>query len=159
MSQSALYPGSFDPVTYGHIDLLKRAAKVFNPVLVGVAHNTAKETLFSDEERVEMLREVTADIDNIKVVAFRGLVVEFARQQNVHVLIRGLRMISDFEYELQMALTNRRLDSGIETVFLMPSEDCSFLSSGLIKEAARLGADLTSFVPDSIARRLRKKFS
>ena len=159
MSQAALYPGSFDPVTYGHIDLLQRAAKVFNPVLVGVAHNTAKETLFSDEERVEMLREVTADIDNIKVVAFRGLVVDFARQQGVNVLLRGLRMISDCEYELQMALTNRRLDDGIETVFLMPSENCSFLSSGLIKEAARLGADLSSFVPDAIARRLREKFA
>lgn len=158
MSQSALYPGSFDPVTYGHIDLLKRASKVFDNVLVGVAHDTAKQTLFSCEERVEMLKEVTADVANIEVVPFRGLVVKFAREREIKVLLRGLRMISDFEYELQMAFTNRRLDDGIETVFLMPSEDCSFLSSGLIKEAARLGADLSSFVPDAIAQRLRKKF-
>lgn len=159
MSRTALYPGSFDPVTYGHIDLFKRAAKVFDHVLVGVAHNTAKKTLFSDAERVTMLEEVTAEFDNIEVVAFRGLVVDFAREKGVNVLVRGLRMISDFEYELQMALTNRRLDGQIETVFLMPSEGFSFLSSGLIKEAARLGADLTSFVPDSIASRLKEKYA
>lgn len=158
MGKKALYPGSFDPVTYGHIDLIKRACKIFDQVVVGVAHNTQKKTLFSHTERLDMIKEVTAGIGNIEVVEFKGLVVDFARKNGINVLVRGLRMISDFEYELQMALTNRRLDEKLETVFLMPSEGYSFLSSTLIKEAASLGADMSSFVPDSIDRRLKEKY-
>lgn len=158
MGKKALYPGSFDPVTYGHIDIIKRASKIFDKVVVGVAHNTQKETLFTNTERMAMIKEVTAGIGNIEVVEFKGLVVDFARKNGINVLVRGLRMISDFEYELQMALTNRRLDETLETVFLMPSEGYSFLSSTLIKEAASLGADMSSFVPDSIGRKLKEKF-
>ncbi|MGE0267584.1 MAG: pantetheine-phosphate adenylyltransferase [Candidatus Omnitrophota bacterium] len=158
LGKKALYPGSFDPVTYGHIDLIKRACKIFDQVVVGVAHNTQKKTLFSNIERLDMIKEVTAGIGNIEVVEFKGLVVDFARANGINVLVRGLRMISDFEYELQMALTNRRLDETLETVFLMPSEGYSFLSSTLIKEAASLGADMSSFVPASIDRRLKEKY-
>ena len=158
MSHSAaIYPGSFDPVTYGHIDLIKRASHAFDEVTVAVAESTHKDLLFNTRERVEMVREVVKDISNVKVETFKGLVIEYARVKKVSVLIRGLRMISDFEYELQMALTNRRLDGSIETVFLMPSEGCSFISSRLIKEVVALGADITSFVPDSVAVRLKEK--
>jgi pantetheine-phosphate adenylyltransferase len=153
----AIYPGSFDPVTYGHIDLIKRASHAFDEIVVAVAESTHKNTLFNAQERLEMVKEVTGDIGNVRVESFKGLVIDYAREKKINVLIRGLRMISDFEYELQMALTNRRLDENIETVFLMPSEGYSFLSSKLIKEVVSLGADITSFVPDSVARRLREK--
>jgi pantetheine-phosphate adenylyltransferase len=157
VSRSAIYPGSFDPVTYGHIDLIKRASHAFDEVVVAVAESSHKNTLFNTQERLEMVKEVAGDIDNVHVESFKGLVIDYARSKKIRVLIRGLRMISDFEYELQMALTNRRLDENIETVFLMPSEGYSFLSSKLIKEVVSLGADVTSFVPDSVARRLREK--
>lgn len=157
MGKKALYPGSFDPVTYGHLDIIKRACKIFDQVVVGVAHNTQKKTLFSHKERMDMIKEVTTGMGNIEVVEFKGLVVEFARKNGIKVLVRGLRMISDFEYELQMALTNRRLDEKLETIFLMPSEGYSFLSSTLIKEAASLGADMSSFVPAGIEQRLKAK--
>lgn len=157
MSQTALYPGSFDPVTYGHLDLISRGAKIFDKIIVAVAHNTQKKTLFSNEERVEMLREVTANVPNIEIVSFKGLVVDYAKDRGVNVIVRGLRMISDFEFELQMALTNRRLDETIETLFLMPSEGHSFVSSTLLKEAASLGADTSSFVPPTVAKRLKEK--
>jgi len=157
MAKSAIYPGTFDPVTFGHLDLIGRATEIFDNVIVAVARNGYKNPLFTLEERVAMLKEATRDIDNLTVVAFDGLVVEFARQQKVNVLIRGLRMFSDFEYEFQMALTNRRLAADIQTVFLMPSESYSFLSSTLIKETATLGADISSFVPDFVARKLKEK--
>ncbi len=157
MARSAIYPGTFDPVTFGHLDLIGRATEIFDNVIVAVARNGYKNPLFTLEERVAMLKEATRDIDNLTVVAFDGLVVEFARQQKVNVLIRGLRMFSDFEYEFQMALTNRRLAADIQTVFLMPSESYSFLSSTLIKETATLGADISSFVPDFVARKLKEK--
>jgi len=157
MSVPVIYPGSFDPVTNGHLDLIKRAARIFNTVIVGVATKTQKKALFTPRERLEMLKETTKGIKNITIELFDGLVIEYARQKKVKVLVRGLRMISDFEYELQMALTNRRLAQDIETIFLMPSEGYSFLSSALIKEAAALGADLSSFVPSSVALRLKKK--
>ena len=159
MSRSAIYPGSFDPVTYGHIDLIKRASNTFDEVVVAVAESAHKNTLFNTQERVEMVKEVAGDIDNVRIESFKGLVIDYARSKKINVLIRGLRMISDFEYELQMALTNRRLDENIETVFLMPSEGYSFLSSKLIKEVVALGADITSFVPDSVARKLKDKLS
>lgn len=157
MGRSAIYPGSFDPITYGHIDLIKRSSHAFDEVIVAVAESTHKNTLFNTQERLAMVREVVGDIKNVRIESFQGLVIDYARSKKINVLIRGLRMISDFEYELQMALTNRRLDNSIETVFLMPSEGLAFLSSKLIKEVVSLGADITSFVPDSVAERLRKK--
>lgn len=156
MSRSVIYPGSFDPVTYGHIDLIKRAAQIFDEVVVAVAIDTHKKTLFDSAERVDFLERAITDIKNVRIEVFSGLVIAYARKNNIKVLVRGLRMISDFEYELQMALTNRRLDEEIETIFLMPSEGYSFLSSTLIKEAAALDADLTSFVPDFVAKRLKE---
>lgn len=159
MSKLAIYPGSFDPITYGHIDLINRSSKIFDSVIIGVAIETQKETLFNIEERMEMVREVTKDLGNVEPEAFTGLVINFAQNKGANVLVRGLRMISDFEYELQMAMTNRRLDEKIETVFLMPSESNSFLSSTLIKEAAQLGADLSSFVPEFVAERLKEKLT
>ncbi len=157
MGLKAIYPGSFDPVTNGHIDLIKRASRIFNPVIVAVAHNSHKKALFSVSERLQMLKEVTRGIKNIEVDTFEGLVTEYAKENNANVLVRGLRMISDFEYEFQMALTNRRFDENIETVFLMPSENYSFVSSTLLKEAASLGANISSFVPPSIEKRLKEK--
>lgn len=157
MGRVAVYPGSFDPVTYGHVDLIKRAAGVFDKVIVAVAKNIQKDSLFSVKDRLAMLQESTKGIPGIQVQSFDGLVIDFARHNGAKVLIRGLRMVSDFEYEFQMALTNRRLAEDIETVFLMPSEGHSFISSTLIKEAASLGADISSFVPASVAKRLKDK--
>jgi len=159
MSRSAIYPGSFDPITYGHLDLIKRATNIFDNVIVAVAENTQKNTLFSIEERVEMVQESTNDIGKVRVESFKGLIIDYARSNNANVLIRGVRMFSDFEYELQMALTNRRLDESIETVFLMPSEGHSFISSTLIKEGISLGADISSFVPQLVVDRLKGKLS
>jgi pantetheine-phosphate adenylyltransferase len=157
MCQKAIYPGSFDPITYGHLDLIKRAKGIFEEIIVAVAHNPQKNPIFSVQERLKMIKEATKDIEGVSVEDFDGLVVDFARKKKVNVIIRGLRMISDFEYEFQMALTNRRLASDIETIFLMPSEQYSFLSSKLLKEAANLGADLSSFVPPSVQKELKKK--
>lgn len=157
MGRLAIYPGTFDPVTLGHIDLIKRASQIFPQVIVAVANNPQKKPLFNTAERLAMLKEATRGMKGIKVEAFDGLVIKYARRKKVNVLVRGLRMISDFEYELQMALTNRRLDGGIETVFLMPSEGYSFLSSTLLKEAASLGADVSSFVPKFVGRRLKER--
>ncbi|MFC1703572.1 pantetheine-phosphate adenylyltransferase [Candidatus Omnitrophota bacterium] len=157
MCERAIYPGSFDPITYGHIDLVKRALGIVSEVVVAVAHNAHKKPIFSIEERVKMLKEATKGFDNVIIEDFDGLVVDFARKNHIHVIIRGVRMISDFEYEFQMALTNRRLASDIETIFLMPSEQYSFLSSRLIKEAASLGADLSSFVPSYVEKELKKR--
>ena len=159
MSKTAIYPGSFDPVTYGHLDVIKRATRIFDEIIVAVANNTQKESLFSIEERIKMLKEASKDIQGIRIESFDGLVIEFACKNKINVLIRGLRMISDFEFELQMALTNRRLDEKIETIFLMPSEGYSFLSSTLLKEAASLGADISSFVPNFVAKKLKERLS
>ena len=157
MCQKAIYPGSFDPVTYGHIDLIKRAQEIFSEVIVAVAHNPQKKPLFSVKERAGMLKKATAGIEGVTVDDFDSLVIDYAARQKVHVLIRGLRMISDFEYEFQMALTNRKLNPHIETIFLMPHESYSYLSSKLLKEAASFGADLSNFVPDFIEKALKKK--
>ncbi len=156
-NRCAVYPGSFDPVTYGHIDIIERANCIFDEIIVAVARNLQKKPLFTLTERLEMLKEATKHMKNIRIEVFDGLVIDYARRNKTRVLIRGLRMISDFEYELQMALTNRRLDGNIETVFLMPSEGYSYLSSTLIKEAASLGADVTHFVPEFVSKRLKKK--
>ncbi len=157
MSKVAIYPGSFDPVTYGHIDLIKRAGRIFDKVIVAVAANSQKAPLFSLDDRLRMLREATKGMKNISIESFECLVVDFAHQKKVNVIIRGLRMISDFEYEFQMALTNRRFAEDVETIFLMPSEGYSFLSSTLLKEAARLGADLSTFVPGFVEKQLKNR--
>ncbi len=155
----AIYPGTFDPVTYGHLDLIRRARAIFSEVIVAVAHNSNKTPLFSVKERVELLRRVTKSWGGVTVDAFNCLVVDYARRKNSRVMIRGLRMLSDFEYEFQMALTNRRLSSNVETIFMMPSESYAYLSARLIKEAGMLGADLSSFVPPLVAKALHRKFS
>lgn len=157
MCQIAIYPGSFDPVTYGHIDLIKRAQEIFPELIVAVAHNFHKRPLFGLEERVAMLKKATAGLTGVAIFHFDGLVIDFARKHKAKVLIRGLRMLSDFEYEFQMALTNRKLSPDIETIFLMPQESYSYLSSKLLKEAASLGADLSNFVPDFVEKALKKK--
>lgn len=159
MCQKAIYPGSFDPVTYGHIDLIQRAQKIFETVIVAVAHNSQKKPLFSIKERVDMLKKATDGMDGIIIEDFDSLVVDYARKHNIGVIIRGLRMVSDFEYEFQMALTNRKLSSDVETIFLMPSEQYSYFSSRLLKETALLGADLSSFLPKDVERRLKEKLN
>ena len=157
MGRIAIYPGSFDPVTYGHVDLVRRATQIFDKVYIAVAANTHKSPMFSLEERLEMLKEATEGIPKIEIETFEGLVIEYARKKGAKVLLRGLRMVSDFEYEFQMALTNRRLGKDVETVFLMPSEEYSFLSSTLLKETGALGADLSTFVPKFIEKRLKER--
>lgn len=153
----AIYPGTFDPVTYGHIDLIERAAKIFDKVIVAVASSNSKGVLFSVEERVAMLREAVKSIKNVTIDDFEGLVVDYVKKQSSQVMIRGLRMLSDFEYEFQMALTNRKLAGDIETIFMMPHEDYSYISSKLIKEAASLGADVSKFVPKNAEKALKEK--
>jgi pantetheine-phosphate adenylyltransferase len=157
MGRIAIYPGSFDPVTLGHIDLIKRAAYIFDKVHVAVAKNSHKSPFFDLEERLDMLKVATKGLEKVEVESFDGLAIDFAREKGAKVLLRGLRMVSDFEYEFQMALTNRRLAKDVETVFLMPSEQYTFLSSTLLKELAALGADLSSFVPAHIEKRLKER--
>ena len=153
----AVYPGTFDPVTYGHIDLIKRASRIFDKVIVAVAHNKSKGVLFSVAERVAMLKDAVREIKNVEIDSFDGLVVNYVKARGSRVMIRGLRMLSDFEYEFQMALTNRKLADDIETIFMMPHEDYSYISSKLIKEAASLGADVSPFLPKKTEMNLKKK--
>lgn len=157
MCQKAVYPGTFDPVTNGHIDVIKRAVKLFSEVVVAVAANPQKAPLFSVGERVELLQDSVKDISGVTVVSFNGLVVDFARKNKTSLVIRGLRMLSDFEYEFQMALTNRKFADEVETIFLMPSEEYSYVSSKLLKEAAGLGADLSYFVPPAVEKALKSR--
>ncbi len=155
--QGAIYPGSFDPVTNGHLDVIQRAARIFGHVIVAVADNTSKKALLTIRERVQLLGEVTREIKNVSVETFDNLVIEYARKKKINVIIRGLRMTSDFDYEFQIALTNRRLAEDIETVFLMPSEHVSFVSSSLLKEVASLNGDISSFVPRAVERKINEK--
>ncbi len=155
--QKAIYPGSFDPVTNGHLDVIKRAARIFDRVIVAVANNTAKKAFLDIDERVKLLKEVTQGIKNVSIETFDSLVIKYARKKKINVLIRGLRMTSDFDYEFQIARTNRRLAEDIETVFLMPSEHVSFVSSTLLKEIASLNADVSSFVPKAVERKLKER--
>lgn len=155
----AIYPGSFDPVTYGHIDIMRRSCKIVDELIVGVLSNKEKIPLFSVEERVKMLKEVTKDLDNIRIVPFDGLLVEFASRMNAGLVIRGLRAITDFEYELQMSQTNQKLDPNIETMFLTTSIEYSYLSSTTVREIAAFGGDLTQFVPEAVALELEKKMN
>ena len=155
----AIYPGSFDPVTNGHLDVIARARQLFDEVVVAVAHNVEKEPLFSLDERLNLLRDALGKQPDIKIGQFEGLLVDFAAAQQANAVIRGLRAVSDFEFEFQMALMNRKLNGSVETIFLMPKEDYTYLSSRLVKEIARLGGDISSFVPSAAAAALRKKFS
>jgi pantetheine-phosphate adenylyltransferase len=153
----AIYPGSFDPVTNGHLDLIERGAKIFDKLVVAVLQNMEKEPLFSTAERVEMLREVIRPWGNVEVDVFDGLLVDYARQRQAQVILRGIRAISDYEYELQMALMNRKLQPQIETVFMMPAEAYSYLSSKLVREIARLGGPVQGLVPPMVEQRLKLK--
>jgi pantetheine-phosphate adenylyltransferase len=153
----AIYPGSFDPVTNGHLDLIARAAMIFEKVVVAVTRNPDKDALFEVKERVEMLEAVTFDWKNVEVDVFDGLLVDFARSRGAGVILRGIRAVSDYEYELQMAMMNRKLESQIETVFMLPAEAYSFVSSRLVKELARLRGPIKGFVPALVEQRLRDK--
>jgi len=157
MTRTAVYPGTFDPVTYGHLDVIKRVAALYDKVYVAVAHSAEKGVLFSVEERVAMIKQEVSGYDNVEVTDFEGLVVDFARNKSARVVVRGLRMISDFEYEFQMALTNRKLDPKVETVFMMPNESYSYLSSKLIKEIVGMGADASPFIPKNVEQKLKEK--
>ena len=153
----AIYPGSFDPVTNGHLDIIKRAAEVADELIVGVLQNKAKTPLFSVEERVTILKEVTKDIKNVKIVPFEGLLIDFAQQMDAKVIVRGLRAITDFEYELQMSQTNRKLNANVETIFLTTSLEYSYLSSSTVKEVASFGGDISQFVPEIVAKKITEK--
>ncbi len=157
MSKKAIYPGTFDPLTYGHLDIIKRGLKIFDEIIVAVAHNPQKEPLFSLQERMDMVKKATKSLKKVMVDSFEGLVINYARKKRINVIMRGIRMVSDFDYEFQMALTNRKLATDIETVFLMPSEEFSYVSSKLLKEASFLGADIRDFVPGYIERKLKVK--
>jgi pantetheine-phosphate adenylyltransferase len=159
MKNTAVCPGTFDPVTYGHLDVIKRVSRLYEKVYVAVAHSRGKNTLFSVDERVDMLRKAVSGLGlgNIVIEDFDGLAVDYAKTRSASVVIRGLRMISDFEYEFQMALTNRKLAPEIETVFMMPNESYSYISSRLIKEACFMGADVSAFVPDHVKEKLKGK--
>jgi pantetheine-phosphate adenylyltransferase len=155
----AMFPGSFDPLTNGHIDIIQRSAKLFDRVIVAVLTNAGKTPLFSVEERMTIIRENFADTPNVEADGFDGLVVDFAKRKGASVLVRGLRGISDFEYELQMAMMNRHLDPAIETVFMMPAEQYTYVSSRLMKEVMALGGSITGLVPPGVESRLKKKGS
>ena len=154
---TAIYPGSFDPVTNGHLDLIARAAEIFDQLIVAVTQNPEKEPLFAVKERVEMLESLTFEWKNVEVDTFNGLLVEYARGQDARVIVRGIRAVSDYEYELQMAMMNRKLEPEIETVFMLPAEPYSYLSSRLVREIASLGGSVKDLVPPIVAERLRAK--
>jgi pantetheine-phosphate adenylyltransferase len=159
MSVKAIYPGTFDPPTNGHVDLIQRGAKLFGHLTVAVLNNPGKDPMFTVTERVEMLEEVTSALDNVSVATFDGLTVEFARQQEASAILRGIRAISDYEYEFQMALMNRRLAPEIETVFLQPAGRYSFVSSRMIKEVFSFGGDVTGLLPPNVLKRLRGRIN
>lgn len=146
----AIYPGSFDPVTNGHLDVIERARKLFDEVIVAVAHNDQKQPLFTLEERLELLRATIGEVDGVLIAPLPGLLVKFAVDQHANAIIRGLRAVSDFEFEFQMALMNRKLEGRVETIFLMPKEEYTYLSSRIVKEIARLGGDIAKFVPPKV---------
>ena len=154
-----IYPGSFDPVTFGHQDIIRRSAGLVDELIVGVLNNKAKSPLFSVKERVRMLNEVTKDMPNVRIVPFEGLLVDFARRSGASVVIRGLRAITDFEYELQMAQTNHKMEPEIETIFLTTSLDYSYLSSTTVKEVAAFGGDISQFAPEFVADCMKEKMN
>ena len=153
----AVYPGSFDPVTYGHLDIIRRSRSLADELIVGVLNNKAKTPLFSVEERVKILEEMTKNMPGVKVVPFEGLLIDFAKEMSAGIVVRGLRAVTDFEYELQMAQTNNKLSPELETVFLTTSLEYSYLSSTIVKEVAAFGGDISQFVPEMIERRIQEK--
>ena len=155
---TAFYPGTFDPVTLGHVDLIRRAAKLFDEVIVGVAENRDKSPLFSLQERVTLLKQAVGGLENVRVTGFNNLLIDCVREHSADTILRGLRAVSDFEYEFQLAAMNRHLDPGIETTFLTPAESYAFLSSTLIKEVASLGGDVSEFVPPEVMQALKKVY-
>ncbi len=159
MNITAIYPGTFDPITDGHLDIILRASKLFHKVIVAVAENKGKTPLFSMEERVGMVGEVTAHLPNVSIIGFGNLLVDCAKEQQANVVLRGLRAVSDFEYEFQLAGMNRRLSPELETMFLTPAEQYEFISSSMIREIAKLNGDVSSFVPACVEQKLIKKFS
>lgn len=156
--RTVIYPGTFDPITNGHVDIIERAAGLFDHVIVAIAHNMQKTPLFSVEERTQMILTATHHVPNVEVDSFGGLLVEYARRRGAQAIIRGLRAVSDFEYEFQMALMNRRLARDIVTVFLMPNEKYTYLNSSIVKEVARCGGDVSAFVPDFVQTKLKERF-
>ena len=154
----AVYPGTFDPITYGHMDIVNRALKIFDKVIVAVTTSFGKQPLYSIEERLDMIRKTAGRKKGVQVEAFDSLVVDYARKKKAQALVRGVRMLSDFEYEFQMALTNRKLDPTIDTMFLMPNESYAYVTSRLIKEISAMGGDVSSYVPSYVNERLKAKF-
>lgn len=159
MEKIAIYPGSFDPVTNGHIDIIKRGLKIFDRIIITILINPSKSLLFSLEERMHLLSESLRDIGNVEIASYQGLLVDYARKRNAHAILRGMRAVSDFEYEFQMALMNRKLDREIQTVFLMTGLRWIFTSSSIIKEAAKFGGDIESMVPPVVKDKLEEKFN
>jgi pantetheine-phosphate adenylyltransferase len=155
----AVYPGSFDPFTNGHLDIIKRSSKIFDKLIIAVGDNPAKQPLFSKDERLKMIKETIRTLKNVDVDLFDGLLVDYARKQKAQVVIRGIRTVSDFEYEYQMALTNKALSSDIETMFMVTSKEYAFVSAKLIKEAASLGGDISGFVPPEVVKYVKSKFT
>lgn len=161
MKNAAIYPGSFDPLTNGHLDILERAVKMFSKVVVTVAVNNKKTAVFTGDERVQLIRETIKNkpwADKVEIEQFTGLLIDYARQKEINILLRGVRQLSDFEYEFRMALTNRRLAPEIDTVFMMPDEQLTFISATIVKEIAAWNGDLSSFVPDHVAEALKDKY-
>ncbi|WP_240375116.1 pantetheine-phosphate adenylyltransferase [Bacillus piscicola] len=159
MPSIAVYPGSFDPVTNGHLDIIERSAKVFDHMVVAVLHNRNKVPLFSVEERVRMLKQSVSYLDNVEVDSFNGLLIDYVRQKKAHTIVRGLRAVSDFEYEMQAASINRKLDPSIETFFMMTNNQYSYLSSSIVKEVAKYEANVSSLVPEIVEKALHEKYS
>ena len=153
----AIYPGSFDPVTYGHLDVIKRASKIVDELIVGVLNNKSKTPLFSVENRVKMLNDAVSDLPNVKVMSFEGLLVDFAKKVDAQLIVRGLRAVTDFEYELQMSQTNSVLNNEVDTIFFTTSLEYAYLSSSTVKEAAYFGADISKFVPPNVVTEVKNK--
>lgn len=154
-----IYPGSFDPVTFGHIDIIMRSAKLVDKLIIGVLKNSAKTPLYTTDERVEFLKEITKDIKNVEIESYQGLLVDFADEKKANVLVRGLRAITDFEYELQLAQTNHKLNPRVDTVFLTTSVEYAYLSSSTVREIASYGGDISQFVPECIVKTIYDKFN
>lgn len=157
--RKAVYPGTFDPVTYGHLDVIKRGSRIFDELVVAVGHNPLKNPLFTIKERMDMISKNIREIKNTRVDCFKGMLTDYMKEMQTNVILRGIRTVSDFEYEFQRALTNRVLKTDIETVFIMTSQEYSFLNSSLIKEAVSLGGDISMFVPSDVEKQLQRKFA